>query len=260
MKPRANEPRARKTSVRGEHEPSLQWRAQREELLHAAQRAIRRLGAGVSMEDVAAEAGITRPILYRHFGDRRGMAEALRDSVLGSMLGVTSTADGEHRRTRHARLAALYPQAEDAASLLGTLSGFVTGFASFVEANRELYRFLRREGVMDEKWDLPPGEYREPFAESVAGSLQTILRDSEISEATARLWAYALAGLIGGGVEWWAVNHDRDRLEVERDLSRLASAALQGLLDPRRAPRAQRPREAPTSARRRVRRKPSRSS
>jgi len=260
MKPRANEPKARSTRPRGDHEPSLQWRAQREELLHAAQRVIRRLGADVSMEDVAAEAGITRPILYRHFGDRRGMAEALRDAVLGSMLGLSSVAEGERRRSMDARLSVLYPQVTDAAGLLGTLSGWITGFASFVEANRELYRFLRREGVMDEKWDVPAGQYREPFAESVAGSLLTILKDADVPEATVRLWAYALVGMLGGGIEFWAVTHDRDRLEIERDLSRLASSALQGLLEPRRAPRPQRPREIAAGARRRVARKRSRSS
>jgi AcrR family transcriptional regulator len=260
MKPRANEPKARSTRPRGDHEPSLQWRAQREELLHAAQRAIRRIGADVSMEDVAAEAGITRPILYRHFGDRRGMAEALRDSVLGSMLGLSSVTESERRRSMDARLSALYPQASDAAGLLGTLSGWMMGFASFVEANRELYRFLRREGVMDVKWDVPAGQYREPFAESVAGSLQTILKDADVSEETARLWGYALVGMISGGIEFWAVTHDRDRLEIERDLSRLASSALQGLTEPRRVPRPQRPREIAVGARRRVARKRTRSS
>src|SRR6266508_3048551 len=41
----------------------------REELLDAAERAIRRIGPQASMEELAAEAGITKPILYSHFGD-----------------------------------------------------------------------------------------------------------------------------------------------------------------------------------------------
>jgi len=49
----------------------------REELLDAAIRAIRREGDGVAMEQIALEAGISRPILYRHFGDVSGLYAAV---------------------------------------------------------------------------------------------------------------------------------------------------------------------------------------
>lgn len=127
------------------------------------------------------------------------------------------------------RLATLYPRTTDPHELLAVLSGWVTGFASFVEANRELYRFLRREGVLDEKWDSPPGEWREPVAESLGASLESILAGHNVSSETARTWGYALVGMVGGAIEWWAVTQNRDRLEMERDLGRLAGAALQGL-------------------------------
>ncbi|MDQ3294896.1 MAG: TetR/AcrR family transcriptional regulator, partial [Actinomycetota bacterium] len=49
----------------------------RDELLDACVRAIRTHGPDVSMAELAAEAGVTRPILYDHFGDRSGIATAL---------------------------------------------------------------------------------------------------------------------------------------------------------------------------------------
>src|ERR671932_2249566 len=53
-------------------------RAQRrEELLDAADRVVRRRGGEPSMEEIAAEAGITKPVLYRHFGDKDGLYDAL---------------------------------------------------------------------------------------------------------------------------------------------------------------------------------------
>src|SRR3569833_4328 len=48
-------------------------------LLDAADRIIRREGPDVSMASIAAEAGITKPILYRHFGDKSGLYQALAD-------------------------------------------------------------------------------------------------------------------------------------------------------------------------------------
>ena len=49
----------------------------REQLLNAADRVVQREGPGASMNAIAAEAGITKPILYRHFGDRNGLIGAL---------------------------------------------------------------------------------------------------------------------------------------------------------------------------------------
>src|ERR671939_42161 len=52
-------------------------RQRRQELLDAADRVIMRDGPEASMNAIAAEAGITKPILYRHFGDKGGLYRAL---------------------------------------------------------------------------------------------------------------------------------------------------------------------------------------
>src|SRR3954463_9018501 len=62
-----------------DHDRTARRAARRTELLEAAVRAIRRDGPGVSMDVIAAEAGVTKPIIYRHFGDRIGLATALAD-------------------------------------------------------------------------------------------------------------------------------------------------------------------------------------
>ena len=49
----------------------------RDQLLDAACRVIERTGPSASMQEMAAEAGITKPILYRHFGDKAGLLRAL---------------------------------------------------------------------------------------------------------------------------------------------------------------------------------------
>src|SRR5262245_37437910 len=53
----------------------------REELLDAAEQAVRRVGAQGSMDELAAEAGVTKPILYSHFGDKAGLVTALAGRV-----------------------------------------------------------------------------------------------------------------------------------------------------------------------------------
>ena len=59
--------------------PLLGREARREALLDAADRIVQRDGPAASMATIAAEAGITKPILYRHFGDKNGLYAALTD-------------------------------------------------------------------------------------------------------------------------------------------------------------------------------------
>ena len=44
------------------------------------------------MAAVAAEAGITKPVLYRHFGDKGGLVAALTDRHTGRLLAVLQAA------------------------------------------------------------------------------------------------------------------------------------------------------------------------
>src|SRR5689334_18260644 len=53
--------------------------AKRQEMLEAAIRVVRREGPGASMDVIAREAGITKPIIYRAFGDREGLTQAVAD-------------------------------------------------------------------------------------------------------------------------------------------------------------------------------------
>ena len=62
----------------------------RADLVAATLRAIRRHGAGVGMDDIAASAGTSKTVFYRHFGDRAGLYRAVAHSVDARIIaGVT---------------------------------------------------------------------------------------------------------------------------------------------------------------------------
>ena len=67
----------------------------RRELLEAADRVVLRDGPQASMNAIAAEAGITKPILYRHFGDKSGLYRALAKRHTDALL---RRASGSGRR------------------------------------------------------------------------------------------------------------------------------------------------------------------
>lgn len=57
---------------------------------------------GTSMEDVAAAAGVTKPVLYQHFGSKRALYVELLNDVGGQLMDViakaAAEADGPHRQ------------------------------------------------------------------------------------------------------------------------------------------------------------------
>ena len=57
---------------------------------------------GTSMDDVAAAAGVTKPVLYQHFGSKRALYIELLNDVGGQLMDViakaAAEADGPHRQ------------------------------------------------------------------------------------------------------------------------------------------------------------------
>lgn len=51
--------------------------AQRSELLASAMDSIRARGPELSLDDIAADSGVSKPVIYGHFGDRLGLADAV---------------------------------------------------------------------------------------------------------------------------------------------------------------------------------------
>jgi AcrR family transcriptional regulator len=98
----------------------------REELLDAADRSVRRHGHDVSMDAIAAEAGITKPVLYRHFGDREGLLAAMASRHARRLVVElrTALAAQEHPRER--------------------IRTTMDTYLGFLERDPELHRFATR--------------------------------------------------------------------------------------------------------------------
>lgn len=159
---------------------SARLAARRAELLEAAVRVIRRLGDGVAMESIAAEAGISRPILYRHFGDATGLYSAVARQFLAELADrlVSMPADVSGRALLHRQ---------------------VSTFLDFVADDPNVYRFLVRHAPQPPE----PGARRRSFSLLVAQQTAGFLRAAGWPAATATVAADLLVGGTEATADRW---------------------------------------------------------
>ena len=157
----------------------------REELLDAAIEAIRIHGPGATMEQLARGGGVTKPILYRHFGDRDGLIEAIAERFSADlMLDVSS----------HLRVGT-----EPRAVVVATVEAYV----GFLEREPELYGFLVQQPHPRPEHRTPLGPLVEVIGPQIAAVARTHLQAAGDDGTKAEPWAYGMIGLVHQATHWW---------------------------------------------------------
>lgn len=179
--------------------------ARRAELADAAIRAIRSIGADASMADIAAEAGISKPVLYHHFGDKAGLAAAIADRFL---VDLGHSLDG------------IFTNADDPRAAVAEV------FVVFAEREPALHRFLVEgsQGTGRGAGELP---VLPALAAQVAAFLVTGF-GVQGSAAQLELRSIALMGTVFEGVGWWLDHRTLTRDELIATLADLVGNGVAG--------------------------------
>lgn len=176
--------------------------ADREALLAAAERLVRKQGPDVSLDAIAIEAGVTKPILYRGVGDRHALLQALTERLNQRM------AEGVERQVAAAS------SAEDALRYL------VSGYLEHAKAERNLYLYVTAGVIGDDRLRqslmLADGTARQ-FAASIAAYRSA--RGADPSVAT--VWSYGLVGALHYVTLWWLREESTDQEAVTEQLTAL---------------------------------------
>ena len=152
--------------------------------LDAAVTAIRRDGPSVSMEAIAREAGVTKPILYRFFGDRDGLLRALSERTAAEVderirAALASGAAGDDPRE--------------------VLRSTIDAYVSLIDTEPDLYRF-----VTDQSGSGPTiSGLSAAIARTVALVLGEELRARGRDSGAAETWAYGIVGMVHLAGDWW---------------------------------------------------------
>jgi AcrR family transcriptional regulator len=182
-------------------------------LVQAAIRAIRQHGPDVAMEDIATEAGVSKPILYRHFLDK------------GDLYMAVSETATQHLRT------ALVSGLESEANPRTLLRLVIETYLTFIEQEPELYRFVIRRSFTDRPLRQDPVTTN---AALISGTLATIFRDRlrslGLDPGGAETWAHAGVGMVQAAGDWWLQHRTLSREGLRDYLLMMVWGALDAIL------------------------------
>jgi len=184
--------------------------ARRLELVEDTLRAIRKHGAGVGMDEIAAQAGTSKTVIYRHFGDRSGLYAAVVAKV--------------HEFIHTDLQAAL--ELTDASELPALAHDLADAYLALVERDPEIYRFVLSPPAPDSGVD-PYGGLPELIGAHVAVAIADHLTRQGQDPSCAPTWGYGLVGFIRAAADIWMATEPRaPRSEVLAHLDAFFTPAL----------------------------------
>jgi AcrR family transcriptional regulator len=171
---------------------------------------------GASIEEIAARAGVSKPVVYEHFGGKEGLYAAVVDRETSRLLAMITGRLGPDLGGRQ------------------QVMGSAMAFLDYIDAHPDGFRVLIR--------DSPPtfgGGTMAGLLADVARMCEEVLagffRRSGIPVETAPLYARALIGMVVYVGAWWAEVREPAKEVVAAHLTALVYGGLPRLpIDPLR--------------------------
>ncbi len=135
------------------------------------------------MDEIASEAGITKPVLYRHFGDKDGLYQALTERYVDELkVALTPATRADKPRAR--------------------LAAAIDAYLSYVEREPSRYRFLLHASEQPRTAAIVADFRRRHIAEC-AFTAEENLRRAGVDPGFAEPWAQCVSGMIrAAGASW----------------------------------------------------------
>lgn len=188
-------------------------RERRAQLVDATVAAVGKYGAGVGMEEIAAEAGTSKTVVYRHFADRAELYVAVCNRVASQLLPKLRTA------------------IESSAEPRQMIGAAIDTYLAFLEADPELYRFVVHQQAIDRPASDPLGNLSDLVGEQAASAISVAMHRSRGDAAAAAPWGHGVVGLVRSAADWWLrAGRPMLRSELAAHLTDLAWAGLSGVV------------------------------
>jgi acyl-CoA oxidase len=160
------------------------------------------------MDEIAAEAGTSKTVIYRHFGDRSGLYLAVVEKVADFILDDLRASIGGD-------------DPEDEATLIADMAHAYLGL---VERDPEIYRFVISRPLVDKPLTEDPVT---GLTKRIGQHVAEVLRRGGHPDPIAATWGHGLVGFVRATTdEWIAAGMPRDRRQVADDLAHLFAPAF----------------------------------
>jgi len=162
-----------------------------------------------SMNDIADAAGVTKPVLYQHFGSKRELYLELLEDVGGRLRDAIGKATSEATNPREQ-----------------VVAGFVAYF-TFVAEQRAAFQLLFGSGA---RRDVEFADAVRAVELSIADSIAVLIDVDGLDPERRRLLAHGIVGLAEGTSRHWVTTDMSGSPEdLARHVAALAWAGLRGI-------------------------------
>src|SRR6476469_1099495 len=183
----------------------------REQLLEVGRKLFADKGfEGTSVEEIAAKAGVSKPVVYEHFGGKEGLYAVVVDREIRTLLDGINVALRVETTSR------------------GLLEAAALALLDYIEGSTDGFRILVR--------DSPAGQSTGSFASlisDVATQVEHLLaaefKSRRLDPKTAPLYAQMLVGMVALTGQWWLDSPKFKKVDVAAHLVNLAWNGLSGL-------------------------------
>ncbi len=182
-----------------------------------------------SVEEVAARAQVSKPVVYEHFGGKEGLYAVVVDREITTISAAISSAIADP-----AADATAAPEADRHAQGGSDASGSASRIAeraalallTYIEDSPDGFRILSAGS------DRAAGTYSTLLADvaiEVSGILASQFAAHDLDPRTAPLYAQMLVGIVAMPAQWWLENRSMSKEEVAAHMVNLAWNGLRGL-------------------------------
>ena len=186
--------------------------ARREQLIDVGRTVFANQGvAATTVEEIASAAGVTKPVVYEHFGGKEGLYAVIVDRDTTQMIRTVSESLTEGTTPRS------YFE-------LG-----ITGMLQFIADNPDGFRLLGRDAP---SWHSTGSlaSLMSHIAEQIEGALASAMTASDLDAHYAPIYAQMIVGMCAMTGDWWLEHGDEYRLsEVAAHMVNLAWNGVKGL-------------------------------
>jgi AcrR family transcriptional regulator len=185
----------------------------RREFVDAALRVLETAGPDLPMDAVAAEAGVTKPVLYRYFQDKSALVDALAE------------------RGSEMLLNRLIPAIRAGCPALTRVRDAVGAYFAVIDEHPNLYWLLAREARAETGGGPDSIEQNKEFiATALTAVIGDYMRAYGLDSGGAEPWAYGITGLVQSTGEWWLQRRSMSRATVAEYVTKIIWAAISGTL------------------------------